>query len=266
MIVLRDQTRGPGAAYWAMAVCVGGAIALAVVGEARRGGVRAAGLFALCAAALVLVSFAANLIASERTPKYRTIWALTAVCTVFAVQGIETLSHWLPRSAHRLATAVLILLVLAGVPRARSQAYDLIARPQREELALIEQSVHAPLLDGDPAFFVIHPAAEDTAAALRFEDEFGSLSSASDWVPVEMLKAVIEERAPSLCDAPGACRIATGPTEPPRGRYDLVIDMRRLRDMRGRTAVAASRMSGAPVRAALARTRAPVTRDASNRE
>ena len=235
MIVLRDEARGPGPQYWAMAAGVAGAIAIAVLGELRRNGSRAAGFFVLSAAGLVLASFAANLIAAERTPKYRTIWALTAVLAVLAVQGLETLSEWLPRSRGRLGVAVLALLALVGAPRARSQAYDLIALPQREELALVEQSVRSPLLRGEPAVFVIHPPPENTAAPLRFEDEFGSLSSASDWVPVEMFKAAIEERDPSLCDAPRSCRIATGLSEPAGGHYDLVIDMRRLRALHGDT-------------------------------
>ena len=83
--------------------------------------------------------------------------------------------------------------------------------------------------------FVIRPPPEESAAPLRFEDEFGSLSSASDWVPIEMRKAVIEEREPSRCDAPRSCRIATGLGAPPGGRWDLVIDMRRLRDLHGRS-------------------------------
>lgn len=234
MIVLRDDTRGPSPAYWAMAAGVSAAILIALLGELRRRGLRAAGFLALCVVGLAVVSFAANLIASERTPKYRTLWALTAVCAVFAVQGLETLADSLPRIGRRLAPAALAAVTLAGVPLARSQAYTLIALPQGQELALVEQSMRSPLLRGEPSVFVIRPAPKDTLAPLRFEDEFGSLSSDSDWVPLEMLKAVIEERSPSLCDARRPCRIATGSVAPPGGRYDLVIDMRSLRDLRTR--------------------------------
>jgi hypothetical protein len=92
--------------------------------------------------------------------------------------------------------------------------------------------VRSPLLRGEPAVFVVRPRPDDSLAPLRFEDEFGSLSSDSDWVPLEMLKAAIHERDPSLCDVAHPCHIATGPSLPPAGRYDLVIDMRRLRDLR----------------------------------
>ena len=232
MIVLRDDTRGPSLAYWAMAAGVGAAILFALLGELRRHGLRAAGFLAICITGIVLASFAANLIASERTPKYRTLWALTAVCAVFAVQGLETLADRLPRFGRWLVPAALAAMALAGAPLARSQAYTLFALPQGQELALVEQAVHSPLLRGEPAVFVIRPAPGDTLSPLRFEDEFGSLSSDSDWVPLEMLKAVIEERAPSLCDARRPCRIATGRFVPPGSRYDLVIDMRRLHDLR----------------------------------
>ena len=232
MIVLRDDTRGLSPAYWAMAAGVGVAILVALLGELRRHGLRSAGFFAICVTAIALGSFAANLIASERTPKYRTLWALTAVCAVFAVQGLETLADRLPRIGRWLAPAALAAVALAGAPLARSQAYTLFALPQGQELALVEQSVQSALLRGESAVFVIRPAPEDTLAPLHFEDEFGSLSSDSDWVPLEMLKAVIAERAPSLCDARRPCRIATGRVVPPGSRYDLVIDMRRLHGLR----------------------------------
>jgi hypothetical protein len=105
--------------------------------------------------------------------------------------------------------------------------------PQGQELALVEQSVRLPLLRREPAVFVIRPGPQDGRVPLRWEDEFGSLSSDSDWVPVEMLKAAIEEQDPSLCDRPRPCRIATGRALPPGSRYDLVIDMRRLQRTRG---------------------------------
>jgi len=231
VVVLRDDDRGPSPAYWAMAAATGGAIAVAALSALRRG-VREAGFFAMSAGALVLGSFAANLLASERTPKYRTLWALTAVCVVFAMQGLEVLAERLPPFGRRLAPAALWLLALVGLPLARFHAYDLIAAPQEQELALIEQSVRARPLRDEAAIFVVRPEPGGTLAPLRFQDEFGSLSSASDWVPREMLKAVIEERESGSCRPPRHCRIATGRGAPPRGRYDLVIDMRRLRDLR----------------------------------
>jgi len=235
LIVLRDETRDPSTAYWCMVAGVAAAIAVAVVGELRRGGVRAAAFLVLCVAGLAIASFAANLIAEERTPKYRTLWALGAVCTAFAAQGLATLGDALPKHVGRhLATAAIAALALAGVPLARSQTYELIAEPQERELALVEQSLRLPLLRDDPSMFVIRPRPGDTIAPLRFEDEFGSLSSDSDWVPTEMLKAVIEERAPSLCDAPRPCRITTGLSVPPGARYDLVIDLRNLTGLRPR--------------------------------
>jgi hypothetical protein len=210
---------------------------LAAVGsEWRRRGAKAAGFVALCIVALMVWSFAANLIASEKTPKYRTLWALSGVCAVFAVQGLERLAERLPRIGPRLVPAALALLAGAGALLAATQAYTLIALPQGQELALVEQSVRSPLLHGEPTFFVIRPSTGSTLARLRFEDEFGSLSSDSDWVPTEMLKAVIEERSPSLCDARRPCRIATGHAVPHGGRYDLVIDMRRLHDLRAHDA------------------------------
>src|SRR5262249_50988161 len=191
------------------------------------------GFLAVWVAGRAVASFAANLIASERTPKYRTIWALTSVCAVFAVHGLETLAEALPTIRSHLAPAVLVAMTLIGIPLARSQAYTLIALPQERELALLEASLRAPLLRSKPAVFVIRPSPEDAPATLRFEDEFGSLSSDSDWVPVEMAKAVIDEHDPSACEAAQRCRIATGRVLPPGSRYDLVIDMHRLHDLRG---------------------------------
>ena len=68
-------------------------------------------------------------------------------------------------------------------------------------------------------------------APLAYSDEFGSLSTDSDGVPKEMMKLSFYEKYPTLPPCRSLDHMVSGEKPPPPGLYDVVIDLRGLREM-----------------------------------
>jgi hypothetical protein len=206
-------------------------IVAGIVAAWRRGGWRSGAFWLLCAPALALASFAANLISFQHWSTYRTIWVLTGVCLAFVGLPLGQLADRWPRAGRWLAPALYAAIALFGAPLARSQAHDLIAVPQQAELSLIEEGAQKAVKRGRPTVFVIRPTMDDAPAPEYYADEFGSLSTDSEWTPVEMLKLLLGKRFPALCEGPRHCAVSAG-RKPPRGDDEIIIDMRQLRRFR----------------------------------
>jgi hypothetical protein len=174
-------------------------------------------------AVLLLGSFSVNLLAADRWPAYRVLLPLTGVVAVFLTIALLTLG------SRRLARAGLALTVLAGLWTARRQAFELVAWPQGLELALIEQGAARIAPGRAPRIFVVTPTPFDRVTEHSFRDEFGSLSTDSDWVPKEMLRLVMRARHPEAAER---YSYAAGRRLPPGQKFDVVIDLRRLREFR----------------------------------
>ena len=231
LVVLRDARHPPSFAHVAIEGMVALSIAAGVVVAWRRGGWRSGAFWLLCVPALALASFAANLVSFQHWSTYRTIWVLTGVCLAFVGLPLGQLADRWPRAGRWLAPALFAGIALLGAPLARSQAYDLIAVPQQVELSLIEEGAREAVERGHPAVFVIRPTMDDAPAPEYYADEFGSLSTDSEWTPVEMLKLLLGRHFPKLCEGPRHCAVSAG-RNPPRGDDEIVIDMRRLRRFR----------------------------------
>jgi hypothetical protein len=178
-------------------------------------------------AALLVLSFSVNLVVDDRWPVYRVMLPMTGVILVSLAITLFTLS------GRRIARLTLGLLLLTGGWLARQQAFALIAWPQGVELTLLERGAAKIPLAGDPSVFVITPTPFDHVASRTFSDEFGSLSTDSDWVPKEMLKLVMHEQHPGIPDIASRYRYDCGRALPASGHFDVVIDLRRVRDFRG---------------------------------
>jgi hypothetical protein len=176
--------------------------------------------------ALVLASFSVNLLVADRWPVYRVLLPLTAVIAVFCIMSLLTLGG---RTVARAGVAV---LVLTGALLARLQTFDLIAWPQGLELSLMEQGAEQINLRSTPSVFVITPTGSDRTTEQSFRDEFGSLSTDSDWVPKEMLALIMQELHPNLPDVTARYTFACGRELPIGETFDYVIDLRRLRTFR----------------------------------
>jgi hypothetical protein len=229
LIVLNDAEKGMAVAFIMTSVITGGVILAGGWGKWKSGGWREGLFWAVTLAALLVGAFTANLISMQRWSTYRTIYALTGVLLVFFVLGLQTLASYLPKRREWLAPAVLALIFLLGVPLARVQAYTLFALPQQEELALMEEGARKLALLDRATVFIIRPTIDDTCAPQRYSDEFGTLSTDSDWAPKEMLKLLLNGRVP---DVSKRYTFICGRSLPAGRTFPVVIDMRRLKQHR----------------------------------
>jgi hypothetical protein len=228
MLVLNDNNhldRGLylGCAAMVLLVLAGGAAA-----EWRRHG-RARGLIWL-AALLVLpaCAFAACLVASERYATYRTILAMTAVILCFLIASLRALTEGLG-AGRRMLVAVGACTVLYLT--AQHHTYALLALPQGNEWQLIvDGAKQVRLADGRrPSIFAIKSSPADISTATIYHDEFGSLSSNSEWVPKEMFKRAMHDLHPEIPNLDARYDFATGPKLPGGRHFDVIIDLHRLR-------------------------------------
>ena len=136
--------------------------------------------------------------------------------------------HW--NAANR---RLLAALLLAGAFfTAQHHVYALIAVPQGNEWQLIVAGAKHVHLSASARAAHLRDRSEpaDISTASIYHDEFGSLSSNSEWVPKEMFKRAMHDLHPGdrehqvalrFRDRSESCR--------PDQRFDVIIDMRRLR-------------------------------------
>ena len=110
----------------------------------------------------------------------------------------------------------------------------MIAQPQSDEWEILSSAVRRTAFTKATRVYVITPTLADRATGRVFGDEFGSLSSDSDWVPKEMFLAALYERFPDKLPRGGSYTFASGREVPDEKAYDLVIDMRKLKQLRER--------------------------------
>jgi hypothetical protein len=231
LFVLNDNNQRDHALYVACAGIVGLTLIAGCVLEWRRGG-RARGL--AWSAALVgmpLLACAVSLVASERYATYRTIFAMTAVLLLFLVASVKSLAANLDATLCRGLTGAVLV---GAFFTAQHHAFALIAVPQGNEWQLIvDGAKRVPLprhpVDGRPRIFAIASSPADISTATIYHDEFGSLSSNSEWVPREMFKRAIHDLHPEIPSIDSRYEFATGVKLPPGQRFDVVIDLHRLR-------------------------------------
>jgi hypothetical protein len=184
-----------------------------------------------CLFALPFAAFAINLAAAVRVPGYRTTYGLAGLVVVFIVYSLRSL-----RAAGRIGRnrhyAALGVMLLAGAVLANRQAYTLIAQPHGWEWQIVRDAVLPMPLKADTKVYMVRPAIEDRATRRIFADEFGSLSSNSDWAAQEMFKSALRRRFPSGLPAGLAYTLTSGLDVPRRGAFDVVIDMRKLKQHR----------------------------------
>jgi hypothetical protein len=231
LFVLNDDNHRNRAAYLLCAAVMGLILIAGVYLEWRRHG-RSRGLIWLGAlVTLPTFAFAVSLIASEHYATYRTILAMTAVLLCFLIASIAALTqHWSMNSRRLLAAVAATVAYLT----AQHHAYALIAVPQGNEWQLIMQGakqVHLKASATDsvrPRIFVIVPAVSDISTASIYHDEFGSLSTNSEWVPREMFKRAMHDLHPNIANVDSRYIFLSGAKLPIDHNFDLIIDLHRL--------------------------------------
>jgi hypothetical protein len=227
LLVLNDDHQRTRALYLGCAGIVGLILLAGARMEWRRYG-RSRGLVWLAGlAGLPAFAFAVSMLAAERYATYRTILAMTAVLLCFLVASMRTLTQsWGAGGRRLLATAVIAIAFFS----AQHHAYALIAVPQSNEWQLMLQGAKHVRIDGTrQRIFAIASTPADISTATIYHDEFGSLSSNSEWVPKEMFKRAMHDLHPEVPDLDARYDFATGPNLPYGRHYDVIIDMHRLR-------------------------------------
>jgi fermentation-respiration switch protein FrsA (DUF1100 family) len=229
LFVLRDRFDTP-FVFWIAVVLVTALIAAGFRWRVNRNPIdKWTMLFCLFAAPLA--AFAVNLAAALRVPSYRTTYALAGLVVVFIAYALRCLRAGgrIGRSAHYAALSVMLVI---GAVAANRHAYTLIAEPQGWEWQIMLDAAMSSPLEPGMKVYVVQSSVKDRATQRIFVDEFGSLSSDTDWAVAEMFKCALRRRFPSGLPAGFTYTLTSGRDAPREGSFDLVIDMRKLRQHR----------------------------------
>src|SRR6202046_576233 len=228
VFVLNDNNHGDHALYFGCAALVGAILIAGAWLEWRRHGMQRGIVWLSGLLGLPVFAFAVSMLASERYATYRTILAMTGVLLCFLVASFSALTARWSINARRL-TAMLAISIAFFT--AQHHVYALIAVPQGNEWQLIVAGAKQVHLDGArPRIFAIASAPADISTATIYHDEFGSLSSNSEWVPREMFKRAMHDLHPDIANLDSRYDFATGPLLPQGQRYDVVINLHRLQE------------------------------------
>jgi hypothetical protein len=228
IFVLNDNNHRDHALYFGCAALVGAILVAGAYVEWRRHGMQRGIVWLSGLLGLPVFAFAVSMLASERYATYRTILAMTGVLLCFLVASISALTERWSANARRLTAMIAISIAFFT---AQHHVYALIAVPQGNEWQLIVAGAKQVHFGGvrPPRIFAIASAPADISTATIYHDEFGSLSSNSEWVPREMFKRAMHDLHPGIANLDARYDFATGPALPAGQRYDVIIDLHRLR-------------------------------------
>jgi len=201
-------------------------IAAGAVAWGRRNGWSRGLRWGAAIVALLPASFGVCFLVAERWASYRTMVALAATLVVLIAAALRDLG------GVRLARMMLGGLVVIGAWLAHRQTFELFARPQGLELALLESEAAKIDLGARPKVYAILAQPGDSAAPFVYGDEFGSISLDAEWAAKEMLRLVLIRRHPEVSDVTRSYSFAAGAAGPLEKKADVVIDLRRLRTFR----------------------------------
>jgi Glucosyl transferase GtrII len=227
LFVLNDNNYREQGLYFTCAALAGLLLVGGVVMEWRRHG-RDRGLVWLSGLlSLPICAFAISLVASERYATYRTILAMTAVLLCFMVASANALTEHLNAGVRKAIAATVLLIAFAC---AQYHPYALVAVAQGNEWNLIvEGAAHVNLREHKARIFAVTPTPADRSTESIYHDEFGSLSSNSEWVPKEMFKRAMHDLRPNIQNLEARYDFATGARIPAGQSFDVIIDLHHLR-------------------------------------
>jgi predicted membrane protein len=227
LFALRDTYATP-VSFWLVVGAVTAIIVLGFFYGAKTAQQRARWLFA--ALLLPFLAHSVSLAASSQAIGYRTLLPLAGLYLVLAMFGWRAIvaRFALPRLTQGVALAC---VVVVGAVLARYNALTLIAEPQGNEWKLIEAAAKRMPLASETRVYLIRPSVEYRSTERMYADEFGSLTSDVDWAAKEMFKAALRERFPDGLPAGTDYLLTTGFGPPPPVGYDVVADLRDLKNM-----------------------------------
>jgi hypothetical protein len=226
MFVLNDNNHRDHTLYLGCAALFGAILLAGAYVEWRRFGPARGIVWLTALFGLPVFACSVSLIASERYATYRTILAMTAVLLCFLVASVRALTEKWDPSARRMLAAVAVSIAFLA---AQHHVYALIAVPQGNEWQLIVDGAKRVHLDGSrPRVFAIASTPADISTATIYHDEFGSLSSNSEWVPREMFKRAMHDLHPGIANLDSRYDFFSGPKLPADQRFDVIINLHRL--------------------------------------
>ena len=227
LFALRDALSTP-PRFWIVVAVVAAVIVLGFLFGAKTAQQRARWLFV--ALLLPFVAHSVSLAASSQAIGYRTLLPLSGLFLVLAMFGFRAIvaRFGLPRLAQGGALAA---VAVAGAVLARHNALTLIAEPQGNEWRIIETAANRLRLTSEARVYLIRPSVEYRSTKRLYADEYGSLTSDADWAAKEMFKAAMRERFPNGLPEGTDYLLTTGFGPPPPVGYDVVVDLRDLKNL-----------------------------------
>lgn len=186
----------------------------------------------VCLFVLPFLMHAVSLAAAERFDGYRALFALSGlvlVLVIFASHGL--LADWKVKSKLHYPLLGLVFLTVAFA--ANRNAHELIGMPHEAEWEAMKFDTLRANMKAALKVYVITPTPADRSTERIYRDEFGWVSGSDPKVAAEMFKAAVRQRFPGKLPKGTSYTVTAGPTAPAAGTYDLVIDMRRVRALRG---------------------------------
>jgi hypothetical protein len=189
-------------------------------------------------AALLLpfVAHSISLAASSQAIGYRTLLPLSGLFLVLALFGLRSIVARY-RAPRIVEAGVLAAVLVVAALLAYRNPLVLLAEPQGREWDLIQAAAERLPPTGGRSVYIIRPTMDDRSTERAYADEFGTLTADADWAAKEMFKAAMRERFPSGLPAGAGYELFTG-FAPPLAQYsyDLVVDLRALKNLGARVA------------------------------
>jgi hypothetical protein len=232
LFALRDDFNNGAAVFWGSAVIILVIIVMAFrLTTPEKRGPLLSRKWVWCAILLPLLGHGVSLMAAERSVAYRVLFAMSGLVLVLTIYGLRVLAT--ARGVKPLAHYITLALLATGAAVVASrQTFLLVAEPQGHEWEIMRTAVLRVNFTKPLKVYVITPTPDDRSTDRMYRDEFGSLSSDSDWVPKEMFKAALRDRFPGKLPKGASYTFASGREVPANDAYDVVIDMRKLKQHR----------------------------------
>lgn len=228
LFALRDDYNTGAVVFWGAVAVILVVIVMGFRLTAKPAGSLFSRKWVWCLVIFPLIAHGVSLAAAERSTAYRVLFPLSGLALVLTCYGLRVLAT--ARGVKPLAHYVTLALLATGAAVVASrQSFTLIAEPQGHEWDIIRSAVLRTNFSKAVRVYVITPTRDDRSTDRIYQDEFGSLSSDSDWVPKEMFKAALHDRFPDKLPKGGSYTFASGREVPANNAYDLVVDMRKLK-------------------------------------
>lgn len=231
LFALNDDFLTGAVLYWGVAALVLVLLVLAYRKVAAAGDEGVKRRWRYCLLALPLLASGITLVAAERASTYRVLFAVCGLVLVMVAFAFRSLV--LGEKVRPWKQYPLLALIWGGLAyAAHFNSFRLLAEPQGREWELVRSAVLRAGFNRPVRVQLVTPGVGDRSTDRIYGDEFGSLSSGDPKVAEEMFKAALRERFGDRLPTGGSYTLTVGPDEPLEGAYDLLVDLRRLKNHR----------------------------------